>query len=351
MHAKHHALTTLLLTTTVTAIAQHAGFPDIPYTHHDWEIACDNTRTCRAAGYQADDAERNASILLTRAAGPSTAVQAQLQLEVTDEPVPKRVRMRIDGLDLGDIALKEAKGTLSPSQTRALLNVLPTAKQLAWAAGARRWTISVKGANAVLLKMDEFQGRLGTPDALIRKGNRPASSVLPALPLPEITAARVGNDRAEPGLIPVKQRAILFAEIRKTISKDEMAVNSCDNFDASVANPEKWTAYRLSENRLLVSAECWMAAYNTGDGYWVVNDHPPYAPALVTNVGTGYGQGTITSSQRGRGIGDCMGSDSWTWDGRRFVHTASMTTGMCKHVAPGGAWELPTLVVKVSQQK
>jgi hypothetical protein len=138
MHAKHHALTTLLLTTTVTAIAQHAGFPDIPYTHHDWEIACDNTRTCRAAGYQADDAERNASILLTRAAGPSTAVQAQLQLEVTDEPVPKRVRMRIDGLDLGDIALKEAKATLSPSQTRALLNVLPTAKQLAWAAGARR---------------------------------------------------------------------------------------------------------------------------------------------------------------------------------------------------------------------
>jgi hypothetical protein len=130
-----------------------------------------------------------------------------------------------------------------------------------------------------------------------------------------------------------------------------MAANSCELFDASVANPAKWTAYRLSEKKLLVSAECWMAAYNSGDGFWVINVQPPFAPAFVTNMGSTYAQGTITSSQRGRGFGDCMGSDSWTWDGRSFVHTASMTTGKCKHVAPGGAWELPTLVVKVNEPK
>jgi hypothetical protein len=83
----------------------------------------------------------------------------------------------------------------------------------------------------------------------------------------------------------------------------------------------------------------------------VVNAQPPYAPVYVTNLGTGYAQGTISSSQRGRGIGDCMSSDSWTWDGRSFVHTESLTTGMCKHIAPGGAWELPTLVVKVKEPK
>lgn len=29
---------------------------------------------------------------------------------------------------------------------------------------------------------------------------------------------------------------------------------------------------RLSADKLLVSQACWRAAYNTGDGYWVVND-------------------------------------------------------------------------------
>jgi hypothetical protein len=326
-------------------------FPRIPFSHHDWEIACDNTRTCRAAGYQADAAERNASILLTRSAGPASAVQVEFQLAVTDEPVPKRVGMRIDAQDLGELTIKDARTTLSPAQAKALLTALPKAKRLAATADGKSWTISLKGANAVLLKMDEFQGRLETPGALVRKGSTPESSVLPPLAEPKVIAAAVGSDRADPGLIPSKHRPALFAEMRKTISKDIMAENSCENFDESVSNPEKWRVYRLSDKKLLVSAECWMAAYNSGDGYWVVSAQAPYTPVFVTNLGTGYADGTIESSQRGRGIGDCMGIDSWTWDGRSFVHSASAMTGMCKNIASGGAWDLPTLEVRVTAPK
>jgi hypothetical protein len=348
MNAAKLALASTIL---ATAHAYSAAFPQIPFTHHDWELVCDNTRACRAAGYQADDAERRASILLTRRAGPATPVQAELRLEDTDEPTPKRLRMRIDGKDLGDLVLLDSKGSLSPAQTAALLNALPKASSLAWTADGKSWAISVKGANAVLLKMDDFQGRLETPGALIRTGQKPESSVLPSLTLPEITAARVAGGKPNPDLIPAKQRAALFDEIRKTIPKDEMALDSCEKFDASVADADKWTMYRLSARQYLVEAACWSAAYNTGIGYWVVNAQPPYSPVYVTNMGAGYSKGTISSSQRGRGIGDCMASDSWTWDGRRFVHTDSMTTGMCKHIAPGGAWELPTLVVKVNEAK
>jgi hypothetical protein len=39
--------------------------------------------------------------------------------------------------------------------------------------------------------MDEFQGRIGTPGALVRKGTRPEATVLPPLPAPEITAGLV----------------------------------------------------------------------------------------------------------------------------------------------------------------
>ena len=37
------------------------------FQHRDWEIACDNTGTCRAAGYHAEADDRRVSVLLTRA--------------------------------------------------------------------------------------------------------------------------------------------------------------------------------------------------------------------------------------------------------------------------------------------
>jgi hypothetical protein len=338
------------LAVLVTAKACPAEFPQIPFDHHDWEIACDNTRTCRAAGYQADDAERNASILLTRRAGPAAPVQIEFQLEATDDSFPKRLRMRIDGKDDGETTIERGTTAVLPlAQTAGLLAALPKATRLAWTANGKSWTISLKGANAVLLKMDEFQGRVGTTGALIRKGQKPESSVLPFLPVPETTAAHIVSDKDEANLIPAQQRAALFAEIGKTISKDAMAANSCEMLNESTRDPNELRAYRLSDQHLLVSTACWQANYNHGDGYWVVNAAAPYLPVFVTNMGTAYAAGTISSTQLGRGLADCTGSDQWTWDGRAFVHTESSTTGKCKHVAPGGAWELPTLVVKVNE--
>jgi hypothetical protein len=338
-------------TILASAHAYPAAFPHIPFNHRDWELVCDNTRTCRAAGYQPDGAERNASILLTRRAGPAAPVQAELQLEATEESIPERLRMRINGQDFGEVPITGGKAGLSLAQTTALLNALPKATRLAWMAKSKSWTISLKGANAVLLKMDEFQGRLDTPGAIIRKGRKPESSVLPSLPIPEITAAHVPGGKAEPDLILANQRAGLFEEIRKTIPRNELNLDSCEDFDKSVADPEKWSVYRLSDKQQLVSVACWSAFYNSGAGYWVINAQPPFAPVYVTNMGTRYSHGSISSLQRGRGIGDCMSSDTWTWDGHAFVHTESMTTGMCKHVAPGGAWELPTVVVEVNDAK
>ncbi|RYD40495.1 MAG: DUF1176 domain-containing protein, partial [Verrucomicrobiaceae bacterium] len=48
----------------------------------------------------------------------------------------------------------------------------------------KHWTLSLSGLNAVLLKMDEAQDRIGTPGALVRRGNKPESSVLAPVPPP-----------------------------------------------------------------------------------------------------------------------------------------------------------------------
>ncbi|WP_373889672.1 DUF1176 domain-containing protein [Massilia sp. MB5] len=53
------------------------------------------------------------------------------------------------------------------------------------------------------------------------------------------------------------------------------------------------------------------------------------------------------SFAQGRGLGDCWSHEEWAWDGQQFHATLKRTTGMCRMVALGGPWELPTLVTEV----
>jgi hypothetical protein len=336
----------LLCAGTVANADPRTDLPSNSFSHKDWEIACDNTRMCRAAGYHPDDDTPNASILLTRAAGPDQPVTVQLQLADDERrPTPEHVAMSIDGRAMGSIRInvKSNSGTLSDAQAKALLPALLNDSRIAWTADGTAWTVSTAGANAVLLKMDEFQGRLDTPGALARKGNKPESNVLPPLAPPEIKAGAVTPDRAPIKLTPAQTRD-LAAALRSTI-KD----GSCDLLDVKTDEAGKVEVHRLTKDKLLVSHACWMAAYNSGDGYWVTNALPPYAPVLVTTSATDYDNGVISSTQKGRGIGDCFSLATWTWDGRTFVQTSATTTGMCRQTAAGGAWDLPTLVTRVSK--
>ncbi|WP_426806551.1 DUF1176 domain-containing protein, partial [Stenotrophomonas sp. SrG] len=77
--------------------------------------------------------------------------------------------------------------------------------------------------------------------------------------------------------------------------------------------------------------------------YWVVNDHAPYPPAYIPHRGVDADALTISSSHKGRGLGDCWSSASGAWNGAAYVKTSDSTTGLCRRVAAGGAWDLPTL--------
>jgi hypothetical protein len=338
----------LLVATGAAGAYPRSDLPSISFSHKDWELACDNTRTCRAAGYHQEDGGPNATILLTRVAGPNQPVTVQLQLaEHDDDPAPDRLAMTVDGKALGDarIDAKSSIANLSPTQVQALLAALLKDGSIAWSAKGTTWTISAAGANAVLLKMDEFQGRLDTPGALVRKGSRPEASVLPPLPPPEITAATVIHDKA-PFTLTTAQTRDLMAALRKTV-KD----GSCELVDKKSDAAAPLDVHRLTKDKLLVSHPCWIAAYNTGDGYWVVDAQPPYSAVLVTTSATDYDDGIISSMQKGRGIGDCIGTATWTWDGKSFAQTSAATTGMCREISAGGAWDLPTLVTRVRKAR
>lgn len=106
---------------------------------------------------------------------------------------------------------------------------------------------------------------------------------------------------------------------------------------------------RLDAGKLLVSTRCWMGAYNEGIGYWVVREEAPYVPELVTTSASGHEGGVIHAMQKGRGLGDCFWYGAWVWDGDRFVQTDDSSTGLCRLVAPGGAWPLSRLVRDVAR--
>lgn len=323
----------------------------LSFSHHDWQLVCDNTRTCRAAGYSNDGDPNPVTVLLTRNAGPGQKVTGELMLgdygsdsSATKLPAVFKLSMRVNGRAVGQIVV-ETKSTmvaaLSTAQVNALLAALPRASTIEWVAGDNSWQLSDKGAAAALLKMDEFQGRIGTTSALIRKGPRGDEGVLPPLPAPVVVAVAPATPLPGDTEFVRKHGKALRAALLPSVNSE----GNCPKLtEPEEGAQEELTVYRLSASKMLVSMPCWLAAYNFGAGFWVINSAPPFRPVLVTDSGSDYSDGSISASHKGRGLGDCWSSETWTWDGKDFIHTESSTTGMCKLIAAGGAWSLPTLV-------
>lgn len=320
-----------------------AATPGQSFSHFDWELACDNTRTCRAAGYSKADSERPASILLTRRAGADAAVDAQLQLVQIDDsqgPVGELV-MRQGGHELARLpSRREDVHPLDAAQRDALLVALLGLGPIHIDDQAgQQWQVSDRGATAVLLKMDELQGRVDTPTALVRKGNKPAHSVLPAVALPVLERGKLQATTAQDRALeysPQLQEAVL-EELNRLYDECWQPLDPRDG---------GLSIERLDAGTLLIGADCWQAAYNSANAYWTMPDQPPYRLSLVTTRANAYHDGELSAVHRGRGIGDCLSQQAWVWDGRRFVLSLDSSTGDCRGQL-GGFWELPTWQMQV----
>lgn len=321
------------------------------FSHHDWEVACDNTRTCRAAGYHSDNEALGVSVLLTRKAGPNEPVVGQLMIGHYEEnptldslPSVFELSLRINDRPVGQVTISKDSfvANLTLSQVDALLASLVRKSRIELSAGEAIWSLSDKGAAAVLLKMDEFQGRIDTPSALVKKGSKDEGSVLLAEQVPVVIAAPLPTSLPDDQLLATMDSKALMEAILTTIKEDD-----CLRLAETERESAELTATRLSDTKILMSAQCRMGAYNFGYGFWVINASSPYQPVLVTTLASDHSDGIISASHKGRGLGDCWSSDTWTWDGEQFVHTEASTSGLCKLMAPGGAWTLPTIVTKV----
>ena len=315
--------------------------------YQDWDLVCDNTGTCRMAGYQ-DESSDPVSILFTRAAGENAAVEGKftiLPFGETDRDVQvgQDIEIWLNGKSLGKVKhiSDDAPDKLTEEQTKALLSGLKKESEIRLTYGKTTLKVSDKGAAAAMLKMDEFQQRLNTPSALIRQGQEKHAVLAPKVE-PKIDAVSVKNRKTIELKLGEKQYDNVLALLRK-------AHDGCVDEDLE---SQDITIYPLTHNKVLAEALCFEGAYQGTNYYAVLDDKLSKVEQVLAEQynEAGYdekqGYAFVRGSYKGRALGDCLAGQDAVWNGKIFIRTSEWTTGSCKGL-PGGTWQLPIFVSNV----
>lgn len=350
-HLKQHVkkLSTLISLATFASLSQAQAIQGISFQHQEWQISCSNTGTCQAAGYQADDSKGlPASILLTRKAGPAQQVNAEFVLagDYGEDLSPNHIQnihFYINNKDLGPLRYDAAEGpitgTLSSTQRDALLKQAQKSVKIEFANGHYLWRVSDAGMTATLLKMDDFQKRVGTVGALIKKGSASEAKVLAAQAPLKLSKVKT----ADHPYLTLQPQHPRYAEIHRSLMAAHVAGKDeefCEGiYEEHGPTPQAIELYKLSNNKVLATTLCWRGAYNAGSGAWVLNQDLKGDAYFITDSLTDVEDGQISATHKGRGLGDCWGGERWTWTGEKFVLSSDWHSGQCKGI-PGGAWHL-----------
>ena len=315
--------------------------------YQDWDLVCDNTGTCRMAGYQ-DESSDPVSILFTRAAGENAAVEGKFTIlpfgeADRDVQVGQDIEIWLNGKSLGNVKhiSDDAPDKLTEEQTKALLSGLKKESEIRLTYGKTTLKVSDKGAAAAMLKMDEFQQRLNTPSALIRQGQEKHAVLAPKVE-PKIDAVSVKNRKTIELKLGEKQYDNVLALLRK-------AHDGCVDEDLE---SQDITIYPLTHNKVLAEALCFEGAYQGTNYYAVLDDKLSKVEQVLAEQynEAGYdekqGYAFVRGSYKGRALGDCLAGQDAVWNGKIFIRTSEWTTGSCKGL-PGGTWQLPIFVSNV----
>ena len=315
--------------------------------YQDWDLVCDNTGTCRMAGYQ-EKGDDPVSILFTRAAGENATVEGKLTIlpfgeADRDVQVGQDIEIWLNGKSLGKVKhiSDDEPDKLTEEQTKALLSGLKKESEIRLTYGKTTLKVSDKGAAAAMLKMDEFQQRLNTPSALIRQGQEKHAVLAPKVE-PQIDAVSVKNRKTIELKLGEKQYDNVLALLRK-------AHDGCVDEDLE---SQDITIYPLTHNKVLAEALCFKGAYQSTNYYAVLDDKLSKVEQVLAEQynEAGYdekqGYAFVRGSYKGRALGDCLAGQDAVWNGKIFIRTSEWTTGSCKGL-PGGTWQLPIFVSNV----
>ncbi len=319
-------------------------------TFREWLGTCDNGNGCVA--YTGTDT--GGWLLVRQAAGPDAEPQILAGLSAfAGEDTVAGIQLNIDGQRQTLVAGPDdtMSYAVPADQVRAVLGRLATARTIMLGLGETQASLPTAGASAAFLWIDEKQGRLDTTTALIRRGDRPASSVPAAPALPQVAAAPAVDQGALGGASdPGEQGG--EADLTLPASLEALpAVKQCRSDTSYNEYLQKAVlAGRLSADTELWGVPCGAGAYNAMYDFYLTGSNganprkvafPNWAGETPkAQEGDIVGDGlvnpvfdartnTLTHFPRARGIGDCGTIQSWAWTGRAFVLTGEKTMGNC----------------------
>ena len=307
----------------------------------DWLVVCDNGNACSAFGPTPDGHDGWVRVSLDAGPDARQAVAAGFWGEQEEGGVGP-FTLTIDGR-----AFPAAHG-IDPSNDQAyagviegdalpVVDALASGRRLTLSQGVESTAISLSGAAAALLWIDERQGRLSTTTALVRRGSKPASTVpaAPALPVVRPAPAVAQTNLPKPVLSPA-------FEARADVKQCRADTVQSPTFQTAV------TVDRLSADQEVCGVPCSSGAYNYSMRYFVTgpNGADPQALSFPTSrtpddevVDSEYDPGsrTLRGFNKGRGIGDCGIDSLWVWTGRAFALQAESEMRECWGV-PSDQW-------------
>ena len=336
MNTTGHLPVAAALFVCLTVAANSVEFKDF----RDWHAACDNLRNCSAYGFES---ENSGSGYLRIKRGGEAHAPVKIMLAVwADDKVTFRLRFDYPALPgLPDGALTgELNGdgnvrqivltdTVSAdmliASIRKAARIIVTREAPPGKAPSDPSTseISMSGAVAALLWIDEQQKRLDTRTALIRKGDKPASAVPPQPRAPTIAAVKPAS-----GPAPAKHPPALIARGRALCGEDdegsrlEKAVPLGGvMFLYMFICPDNSGAYNFNYGLLTGPAGNAQATKPVELKYPVkIGDLriDPEPQTSATNPSFDPRTMTLSTFAKGRGIGDCGSAEDWAWDGKSF---------------------------------
>jgi hypothetical protein len=290
-------------------------------TFKDWIVGCDNGLLCQTSAMMP---ETDTSITVTVRRGPEPGAAPEVWLRGVDVDIAD---VTADGRKLGLHLTKNADDAfvVAPPDALRFLDTLRLANKVEGldSNGKPVGGILVNGATAALLYIDDKQHRLGTRGALVRRGDKPDSSIPAPPPLP-IRTAVAASSRPPPTLSP---------DFVMKVRKD----NDCpDEKDPNLVNVDRVDS---SHSFATITLICQSGAYNYISANYVIADGGVPRPAkfdddnskedrdLHYNLYWDAKTHRLDAGMKGRGIGDCGGMQHYVWDGSelRLVAVEEMT--------------------------
>ncbi len=315
----------------------------------DWTVACDNLRDCSAFGFDTE-LSGHSYLRLARGGAADAAVRITLVVEAPkgvtftlafdDRALPGLPTGPVSGASPGDDDETQRLTIAEPPAVTATLASMRKAKTIvitridppgATPSDPASSEISLSGLAAALLWMDEQQKRVGTVTALIGRGDKPASAVPPVPAAPMVVAVKRAGRPA-----PKKAPAAVLARAR-AVCQDNKISETAD-------------IVRLGANDVMYAFVCpeLSGAYNYFTA--LIIDSPGRPPRLAElkfpreygatdhdysaiNAGFDAATQTLSTFNKGRGIGDCGFASDWAWDGKAFQLILSKSMPDCHGVA------------------